>query len=193
MTSSPPKTDAARSTSAEPSADVQSISHYLVTAVPTAGFAETAGAVRDRIAVSRFEDASNLFGLRDGSLAGVVEVGRLLGALPSQTVSELTPDACPVVALDTDREEAASLAIRSGGAVLAVCDRQGKFVGAVPAKSLISILRDEHIEDLHHLAGILGKSEAAKKALSGSPWRPVRVRLPWPLTGVAGEAVDVLL
>jgi magnesium transporter len=32
----------------------------------------------------------------------------------------------------------------------------------VPAAALISILRDEHLEDLHHMAGILGKSSACR-------------------------------
>jgi magnesium transporter len=171
-------------------ADVQSISHYVVTEVPTADAVEMAGTVRDRIAVCEFRDASNVFVLRNGRLAGVVEVGRLLGAGPLQSVSELmTPGGCPAVVFNTDREEAASLAIRSGGAVLAVCDGQGRFVGAVPAQSLISILRDEHIEDLHHMAGILSKSEAAKKALAASPWRQAGFRLPWLLFGIIGSAM----
>jgi magnesium transporter len=53
----------------------------------------------------------------------------------------------------------------------------------------MSILRDEHLEDLHHMAGILGKSEEARKALSASPWRRALFRLPWILIGLIGSAL----
>jgi magnesium transporter len=53
----------------------------------------------------------------------------------------------------------------------------------------VSILRDEHLEDLHHMAGILGKSEAAKAALTASPYRRALYRLPWLLVGMAGSAI----
>ena len=98
-------------------------------------------------------------------------------------------NSCPGIVPESDREEAASSAIRLGVASLAVCDAAGRFVGAVPAGALMSILRDEHMEDLHHMAGILGKSEAAKKALTASPHRRALYRLPWLLVGMAGSAV----
>ena len=90
---------------------------------------------------------------------------------------------------DTDREDAASAAIRAGVSALAVCDRSGRFVGAVPAAALMSILRDEHLEDLHHMAGILGRSEAAQAALTAPPYRRALYRLPWLLVGMAGSAL----
>jgi len=49
-------------------------------------------------------------------------------------------------------------------------------------------LRDEHLEDLHHMVGILGKSEAAKDALTAAPHRRALYRLPWLLVGMAGSA-----
>ena len=52
---------------------------------------------------------------------------------------------CTCVTPDTDREEAASVAIRAGASALAVCDDDGRFIGAVPAAALMSILRDEHL------------------------------------------------
>jgi magnesium transporter len=96
---------------------------------------------------------------------------------------------CHVVTPDTDREDAASVAIRAGVSALAVCDASGRFLGAVPAAALMSILRDEHMEDLHHMAGILGRSEAAQAALTAAPHRRALYRLPWLLVGMAGSAL----
>jgi Mg/Co/Ni transporter MgtE len=96
---------------------------------------------------------------------------------------------CLDVLPDADREEAASKAIRSGVSSLAVRDGDCRFVGAVPAGALMSILRDEHLEDLHHMVGILGKSEAAKKALTAPPHRRALYRLPWLLVRMGGSVV----
>jgi Mg/Co/Ni transporter MgtE len=91
-------------------AALQSISHYLVATVPTAEVGEKAGAVRERLAVSTFSDASHLFVLRARRLAGAVEIGSLLRAERSQPVDALTSAACPLVPSTIDREHAASIA-----------------------------------------------------------------------------------
>ncbi|HEY8161246.1 MAG TPA: magnesium transporter [Methylocystis sp.] len=57
----------------------------------------------------------------------------------------------------------------------------------------MSILRDEHIEDLHHMAGILNKSEAARDALTAPPHRRALYRLPWLLVGMAGMAISTTM
>jgi magnesium transporter len=169
----------------------QSVTHYLVKAVPTARPEETAAAVRERLTGHRYDDASHVFVIApDGRLLGTVAMADLIGANAAGTIDSLmTSDKCPVVAADTDREQAASIAIRSRGSALAVCDKDGHFVGAVPASALMSILRDEHLEDLHHMVGILGKSEAAKAALTAPPHRRALYRLPWLLVGMAGSAL----
>jgi magnesium transporter len=106
---------------------------------------------------------------------------------------ELARDIKHVITPTMDRETAASMAIHAGMSVLGVCDADGRFVGAVPASALISILRDEHLEDLHHMAGILGKSEEAKAALIAPPHRRALYRLPWLLVGMAGSALATAL
>jgi magnesium transporter len=169
----------------------QSIAHYLVKAVPTAGQNESAGHVRERLAGRQYDDASHVFLLaRDGRLAGIVAIRDVMGAAPTTTLADLAKDSdYRVVTPATDREEAASMAIHAGVSVLGVCDAETRFIGAVPAAALISILRDEHLEDLHHMAGILGKSEAAKVALTAPPHRRALYRLPWLLVGMAGSAL----
>lgn len=170
---------------------IQTIAHYVVTAVPTAGPDERAAKLRERMAGQRYDDASHIFVVGDdGRLLGIAEIADLIAAETDRPIRELMRrNNCPGVVPESDREDAASMAIRLGVSSLAVCDSVGRFVGAVPAGALMSILRDEHLEDLHHMAGILGKSEAAKRALTAPPYRRALYRLPWLLVGMAGSAV----
>ncbi|MGD9544401.1 MAG: magnesium transporter [Methylocystis sp.] len=176
-----------------PPADVsgQTVERYLVTRVPVAGWRERVGDARTRLIGARVDDASHVFVLYDDRrLAGVVAIRDLLGAaetMPLQTI--VRPAEVYSVSYDADREQAASVAIRAGLSILAVCDAEGRFLGAVPARALMTILRDEHLEDLHHMVGILGKSEAAKDALTAAPHRRALYRLPWLLVGMTGSAV----
>jgi magnesium transporter len=173
----------------------QTVAFYLVTAVPTASREEHAGTVRERLTQGRYEDASHVFLVNENHrLVGLANIAGVLAAAATRPLSELATDIdARVVPLGTDREEAASMAIRAGASVLGVCDGDGRFVGAVPAASLISILRDEHLEDLHHMAGILGRSEAAKAALTAPPHRRAAYRLPWLLVGMAGSALATMM
>ncbi len=172
----------------------RSVRHYLSTDVPTAAPHETAGAVRRALEGRGYDDAENVFVVADGGrFAGVLPLGALLGADSGASVGRLAVRDWPVAAPDLRREDAASLAIRDDVPALPVCDAQGRFLGAVPARALIAILRDEHLEDLHHMAGILAQGEAAQAALTGSPWRRARYRLPWLLVGVVGAALATML
>jgi magnesium transporter len=159
--------------------------------VPIARPNECAGKARERLMGHRYECASHVFVVAEtGRLIGVADIGDVMAAGATAPLADLARASnSHVVGPGTDREEAASAAIRAGVSVLAVCDDDGRFVGAVPASALISILRDEHLEDLHHMAGILGKSEAAKAALTAPPHRRALYRLPWLLVGMAGSAI----
>ncbi|MDP3555063.1 magnesium transporter [Methylocystis sp.] len=168
----------------------QTVGRYLVTSVPVARSLESAGEARGRLIGQRFDDASHVFVLaEDGRLVGVVAIRDLLGAPETTPLHDIARTAeAYSVPLGADREAAASVAIHSGLSILAVCDAEGRFLGAVPARALMTILRDEHLEDLHHMVGILGKSEAARDALTAAPHRRALYRLPWLLVGMAGSA-----
>jgi magnesium transporter len=168
----------------------QTVARYLVQCVPVAGWGESVGEARARLIGGRFDDASHVFLLtEDGRLVGVVAIRDLLGAAETTALQDIARAAEGYsVSIDADREDAASIAIRSGLSILAVCDEDGRLLGAVPARALMTILRDEHLEDLHHMVGILGKSEAAKDALTAAPHRRALYRLPWLLVGMTGSA-----
>lgn len=173
----------------------QRVEHYLVTSVPVAGYWETVGDVRERLQGAHLDDASHVFVLtEDSRLVGVAAIRDILHAPRDLAAPDVARDAAPYrVAIGTDREDAASQAIREGLSVLAVCDNEGRLLGAVPARALMWILRDEHLQDLHHMVGILHKSDAAKDALTAAPHRRALYRLPWLIFGMAGMALSTAL
>lgn len=173
----------------------QTVLNYLVSPVPVAADWETVGQARARFVGQQFADASHVCLLAsDGRLVGIIAIRDLFAASGETPIMAIARDAAPYcVALDADREAAASQAIHAGLSVLAVCDDDGRLFGVVPARALMTILRDEHVEDLHHMAGILNKSEAAKDALTAPPHRRAMYRLPWLLVGMTGMAMSTAM
>ncbi len=95
----------------------------------------------------------------------------------------------PRVTPDTDQEHAASAALEDAVDALPVVDRDGRLLGLMPSQALLQVLRQEHVEDLHRLAGIRRGTAQARHAIEDSPLRSARHRLPWLLVGLAGAMV----
>jgi magnesium transporter len=165
---------------------------HLVTRVPTADPDARAGEVRESLARGPFDCADAVCLVdAEGRYRGMVPLPRLLGAPAGERVGELAlPDAA--VRPGDDQEHVASVAVRHGVAAVPVTDG-GRFLGVVPPLALLRILRREHVEDLHRLAGIRRESEHARSALEGPPVRRVHDRLPWLLVGLAGSVLSALV
>lgn len=129
----------------------------------------------------------------DCRFVGALSLAELLRAAPHRTLGELADRSWPRAGCETDREDAATLAITAGRGNVAVFDASGRLVGAVDGRTLCRILRDEHLEDLHHMSGILGRTEQARAALGGSAFKRAQYRLPWLLLGLAGSAIATML
>lgn len=151
---------------------------------------DTAEAVRQRI---------RLQGLSGWDLVCVIDdEERLLGTL---TAAELLaqPDAAMLdraaasngfrVHSGIDQERMASIALRHGVAAMPVVDEAGRLVGVVGPITLMDILRREHVEDLHRLAGITRETAQALQAIEEPPLRRARHRLPWLVVGLGGSMV----
>jgi magnesium transporter len=95
----------------------------------------------------------------------------------------------PRVRPNTDQERAASLALHHGVDALPVVDAEGCALGVMPSQALLQVLRREHVEDLHVLAGIQRETAQARHAIEDPPLRRMRHRLPWLLVGLAGSAL----
>jgi magnesium transporter len=167
---------------------------HLARRVPTAAPEETAAAVRERLAGQRW-DAVEVVCLVDGEgrLAGAVPLARLLEAEGEARVGGLALARTPHVSPHADQERVASLALHHGLTAVPVVDERRRLLGVVPAQALLRVLRREHVEDLHRLAGIRHEQEVAREALEAAPLRRVRDRLPWLLAGLAGSGLAALL
>jgi magnesium transporter len=129
----------------------------------------------------------------DQRLLGTLTAAQLL-ALPDDTpLGQVAQRDGPRVRHDTDQEHMASIALQHGVAAVPVVDDDGRLMGVVGPTRLMEILRHEHVEDLHLLAGIARESAQARRALEEPPLRRVRHRLPWLLVGLGGSMVATLV
>lgn len=160
----------------------------MVTRVPTARRGESADEARRALAGQTFDCADTLCVVDEkGRLEGVLRLRDLLAAPAEASIESLMTADPPRSLPDTDQEHVAVLAQRRGLAAVPVVDETGRLLGVVPPEALIDVLRREHVEDLHRLAGIMHRDSVALSALEESPWRRLRHRLPWLLVGFAGS------
>ncbi|HWH74492.1 MAG TPA: magnesium transporter [Methylibium sp.] len=153
---------------------------------PLAPSTELAGELRRRLRT--LEEPWELVCITDdgGHLLGVVPAHRLL-SLPDATPLGEAVLAAPRVLPDTDQERVASLALHHGLPAMPVVDAEGRPIGVVGSATLLRILREEHVEDLHHLAGISRETRRAREAIDAPPLRRARHRLPWLFVGLLGS------
>jgi magnesium transporter len=172
----------------------QTAGQHLVRRVPTAAPTDQAGPARERLLGRQFDcvDALYLVG-ENHRLVGLVPLAALLGAPQDARLSAIATEPAPGVLPDTDQEHAASRAISHGLASIPVVDRAHRLLGVVPARTLLEVLRHEHVEDLHRLAGIRHETERARTAIEAPPLRRTRDRLPWLLVGLAGSVFATLV
>jgi magnesium transporter len=164
------------------------VREHVTRAVPTAAASDTAHEVLDGLRGNRFDSVHSVYVLgEERTLVGVVPLTDLIAAAPDTLLGALMQrDSCAVRA-DVDREDAASIAIREELATLPVVDEHGVFLGAFPPRAIMHVLRAEHLEDLHHMAGIWHHTEEARRALLAPTLQRARYRLPWLVIGLAGS------
>lgn len=172
----------------------QNVADYLTAAVPTAKAGDTAGEILARLPGRRFESTHTVYVVdADGVLIGAAPLADVLAADSRSEIGALMQRNPPAVRPDLDREDAASLAIREDLVVVPVVDAGGRLLGVFPAHAIMSVLREEHLEDLHHMAGIWHRSDEARRALEAPPVQRARYRLPWLAVGLLGSMLATVL
>ena len=159
-----------------------------------ANSADTAAAVRSQIREQGHTDWELVCVLGDnGRFLGTLTAAALL-VLPDDTLlGNVVQAGQPSVAPDVDQEKMASMALHHRVAAMPVVDAAGQLFGVVSATTLMRILRREHVEDLHRLAGITRESADARTALEEAPLRRARHRLPWLVVGLGGSMVATFI
>ena len=166
----------------------------------TVGAHVVASALRARPEESAAQVLARLAAEKPASVELVLVVGddgRLQGAAPlakvfaggTQALGEIADRDFPRVTSESDQEHAASLALHHGVDALPVVDADGRPLGVMPAQALMHVLRREHVEDLHVLAGIQREASRDRHAIEDPPLRRARHRLPWLAAGLAGAGI----
>lgn len=156
-----------------------------------AAAAEHADTVLAGLAGRRFAVAETLYILDEGGhLVGLLPMAALLAAASDGTaLSAIMIQNPPSVRPREDQEDVAMLALHHDIASIPVTDDAGRFLGVVPSGALLRILREEGVEDLHRMAGLIHAREHAFASLDINPFRRAWQRLPWLLVGLIGAAL----
>lgn len=172
----------------------ESAAEHLVTAVPLARPDQSVAAVLEQVARQEYDALEAIYVLDDGGhLLGGVRLPDLYRAAREQTIGELMDRGYPRVGSHFDQEHVAAEALRARASSVAVVDDEQRLIGVVASLSLLAILRREHVEDLHRLAGITRERSRNRSALEAPPARRARHRLPWLLFGLAGSMLAALV
>lgn len=168
----------------------ETAAHYIAAGVPRGVASITAKQAREALAGHRYESVT-LYCVTDadGHLLGVVPIVELLAAPPDTRLEELMWRDAPRVHADEDQERIASLALHHVLNAIPVVDHNDYLLGVIPSEALLHILRREHVEDIHRIAGIGRETHRAREAIESPPTRRARDRLPWLLIGLLGSVV----
>jgi len=171
----------------------ETVGAHLVASALHARPGERAGAVLARLAAEKPATLELVLGVdARGHLLGAASLSRVVALQPDEPIDKALERDFPRVRPNTDQEHAASLALHHRVDALPVVDEEGRALGVMPAQALMQVLRREHVEDLHVLAGIQRETSQARHAIEDPPMRRVRHRLPWLLAGLAGAGVATM-
>jgi len=155
-----------------------------------AGVDDTVGEVLARMRGRRFVEAGVVAVCTARKPVGVVTIESLLAAEDSARVGTLMDSDFSVVAAEQDQEQVLWKALHHDESALVVVDAAGDFQGVIPPQGLLTVLLQEHDEDVARLSGYLKSAAGARSASTESVWRRLWHRLPWLMVGLLGAMVS---
>jgi magnesium transporter len=117
-------------------------------------------------------------------LVGQIPIERLLTASPDFRLDALRGDPPLIVRVGDNAETVALLAAERHDADVAVLDKPGRSMGAIPIGRLLALLHEEHVDDILRMGGLAVFHPAPPEM--GGIAQIVRARVPWLLIGLVG-------
>lgn len=161
----------------------------LVSNVPTVGLRATIGQVEKQLSqnVNTYDWINEIYVVgKDEKLHGIVSIKDIFDKPASTPVSKVMHPPVETVRLHTPQERVAFLALKHNLSSVPVLDTKDRFVGIIPAPTILATLHQEHVEDLLAMAGIQGHHNATDHVMDMPILRSVKHRLPWLLLGLLG-------
>jgi magnesium transporter len=173
---------------------LETAGHRLAQRVPIAHADDLVGSVLSELHGRSYDSVDAVYVVDESKhLEGLIRLRDLLGLPVEARIGDVMQHKPPLVHPEDDQERVALLAIKHSLAAVPVVDGQSRLMGVVPAQTLIKVLRREHMEDLHLLAGIYQGQAQAHEALEASPAHRTRDRLPWLFVGLLGSMIATLI
>ncbi len=142
-----------------------------------------------RIRGHRFASAAVTAVCVGDRLVGLLTIERLLAANPRALVGDVMDPDPPTVAAHQAQEEVVWEALHHNEPGVAVLDDRGKWLGLISPHQLLTVLLEEHDEDIARLGGYLSSTASARLASEEPVLRRLWHRLPWLLVGTAGAMI----
>jgi magnesium transporter len=154
---------------------------------------QTVGEVRLALIGQRFDDLDTLAVCAGEFLVGLIRIEEVMAGDSATTVGQAMDPAPPTAHRDTDQEVAAWNMVRHGHEALAIVDDDNRYLGIVTPSDMLSVLLEEHEEDLSRMAGVVHDTEQVRTATVESVTRRVAHRLPWLIVGLAGAMAAAMV
>lgn len=138
-------------------------------------------------AIARPDEKEHLYSLfvtdDEGKALGGVTLQDLLSAPEDEKLSEIMTSVEGIkIKPETDQEEVSKLFSKYNLNAAPVVDAEGKLIGILTVKDIISVVRQEATEDIAKMVGTKATDVAER-----SVFKIVRLRMPWLIVTVFGE------
>ncbi len=134
-------------------------------------------------------NSENVFVLNmDGKLIGIVDFKKLVASSDQTRLEQIMTRRFEVVTAHSHQHRVARLAITKGMDTIPVVDQEGKFLGIINPRAILTILHEEHVEDLMRFSGIVANEDELD--INKLSTKSVIIkRLPWLVLGIVGGMI----
>ncbi len=150
----------------------------LVKVTPDLSLAQAAEVVRGQ--ADEASDIQNVYVVNEqGLLKGFFPMQKLIFESPQKKVSEVMNENFFSAPVDLDQEKVAEMFRKYDILSLPVVDKRGTLLGRIMVDDIVDVIQEEASEDIYRLGGV-----DTEEHISDSPFRSMRLRLPWLLVNL---------